>query len=112
MPRGWRQPQQCSRRQAGARAAWSRCHPAGFWVACRICQLAVMLARDMTTTGARAPVFSSAPGHWVVAVTVLGSGIAALDATVVNIALSTIGREFHTGVADLQWVISGYTLTL
>ncbi|HEY1699901.1 MAG TPA: MFS transporter [Trebonia sp.] len=55
---------------------------------------------------------SSAAGRWVVAVTVLGSGIAALDATVVNIALPTIGREFHTGVADLQWVISGYTLTL
>src|SRR5207248_2209972 len=37
---------------------------------------------------------------------------ASLDATVVNIALPTIGREFHTGIADLQWVITGYTLTL
>ena len=46
------------------------------------------------------------------AITVLGSGIAALDATVVNIALPTIGREFHTGVAALQWVMTGYTLTL
>jgi EmrB/QacA subfamily drug resistance transporter len=55
---------------------------------------------------------SSAPGRWVVSVTVLGSGMAALDATVVNIALPTIGREFHTGVGALQWVISGYTLTL
>jgi len=55
---------------------------------------------------------STAAGRWVVAVTVLGSGIAALDATVVNIALPTIGREFHTGVSALQWVISGYTLTL
>ena len=34
------------------------------------------------------------------------------DATVVNIALPTIGRDFHTGVAALQWVINGYTLTL
>jgi EmrB/QacA subfamily drug resistance transporter len=66
----------------------------------------------MTTTDAPTLLFSSAPGHWVVAVTVLGSGIAALDATVVNIALPTIGREFHTGVAALQWVMSGYTLTL
>jgi hypothetical protein len=39
--------------------------------------------------------YSSAPGRWVLAVTVLGSGIAALDATVVSIALPTIGRDFH-----------------
>jgi hypothetical protein len=39
----------------------------------------------------------------VLAVSVLGSGIAALDATVVNIALPTIGRDFGTGVAALQW---------
>ena len=71
-----------------------------------------MLARDMTTTDASALLFSSAPGRWVVAVTVLGSGIAALDATVVNIALPTIGREFHVGVGALQWVMSGNTLTL
>ena len=48
----------------------------------------------------------------MLAITVLGSGIAALDATVVSIALPTIGRDFHTSVSDLQWVISGYTLTL
>ena len=55
---------------------------------------------------------SSAPGRWVLAVTVLGSGIASMDATVVNIALPTIGRDFHTGVGALQWVMTGYTLTL
>jgi EmrB/QacA subfamily drug resistance transporter len=43
---------------------------------------------------------------------VLGSGIASLDATVVSIALPTIGRAFHTGVGTLQWVVSGYSLTL
>jgi len=45
----------------------------------------------------------------VLAVSVLGSGIAALDATVVNIALPVIGRDFRTGVAALQWVMNGYT---
>jgi EmrB/QacA subfamily drug resistance transporter len=55
---------------------------------------------------------SSAPGRWVLAIAVLGSGMAALDATVVNIALPVIGREFHTGVAGLQWVMNGYTLSL
>jgi EmrB/QacA subfamily drug resistance transporter len=66
----------------------------------------------MTTASVPALRYSTAAGRWVVAVTVLGSGIAALDATVVNIALPTIGREFHTGVAALQWVMTGYTLTL
>ena len=48
----------------------------------------------------------------MLAVSVLGSGIAALDATVVNIARPAIGRDFGTGVAALQWVMNGYTLTL
>jgi len=43
---------------------------------------------------------------------VLGSGIAAIDSTVVGIALPAIGRGFHTGVAPLQWVVTGYMLTL
>jgi EmrB/QacA subfamily drug resistance transporter len=48
----------------------------------------------------------------VIAATVLGSGIAALDATVVGIALPAIGRDFHATVASMQWVVDGYTLTL
>src|SRR5271155_3978639 len=51
-------------------------------------------------------------GRWVIAATVLGSGMAALDATVVGIALPAIGRDFHTGVTALQWVVDAYTLTL
>src|SRR5258707_13013448 len=66
----------------------------------------------MITVDAPALSYSSAQGRWVLAVTVLGSGIAALDATVVNIALPTIGREVHTAVGALQWVMNGYTLTL
>jgi EmrB/QacA subfamily drug resistance transporter len=66
----------------------------------------------MTAADAPALSYSSAPGRWVLAVTVLGSGVASLDATVVNIALPTIGRDFHAGVAALQWVMNGYTLTL
>src|SRR6202041_3417286 len=56
--------------------------------------------------------FASSRGRWVIAATVLGSGIAALDATVTGIALPTIGRAFHSGVGTLQWVVSGYSLTL
>lgn len=43
---------------------------------------------------------------------VLGSAMASIDATVVGVALPRIGREFHTGVAALQWVTNAYTLTL
>src|SRR5262245_63682469 len=50
--------------------------------------------------------------RWVLLATVLGSGIAFLDATVVNVALPTIGTELNTSVAGLQWVVNGYTLTL
>ena len=39
-------------------------------------------------------------------------GIAALDSTVVGIALPAIGRDFHASVAGMQWVIDGYTLPL
>jgi EmrB/QacA subfamily drug resistance transporter len=51
-------------------------------------------------------------GRWVIAACVLGSGIASLDATVVGIALPAVGRSFHVGVGTLQWVVTGYTLTL
>lgn len=56
--------------------------------------------------------YRSAQGRWVVAATVLGSGMASLDATVVGIALPRIGEGFHSGVSSLQWVVTAYTLTL
>jgi EmrB/QacA subfamily drug resistance transporter len=54
----------------------------------------------------------SSRGRWVIAATVLGSGMAAIDATVIGIALPTIGRAFHASLGTLQWVVTGYTLTL
>jgi len=56
--------------------------------------------------------FGTASGRWTILATVLGSGIAALDGTVVGIALPAIGRQFHADVASLQWVVTGYTLSL
>ena len=55
---------------------------------------------------------SSAAGRWIVLACVLGSGIAGIDATVVNIALPDIGRSLHVGFASLQWTVTAYTLTL
>ncbi|HTT51792.1 MAG TPA: MFS transporter [Streptosporangiaceae bacterium] len=54
----------------------------------------------------------TARGRWVVTATVLGSSMAFLDSTVVNVALPTIGRELHTSLAGLQWTVTAYTLTL
>ena len=51
-------------------------------------------------------------GRWVIAATVLGSSMALLDATVVNVALPTIGKDLHTSLAGLQWTVTAYTLTL
>jgi len=51
-------------------------------------------------------------GRWVLAAAVLGSSLALLDATVVNVALPTIGRDLHTSLAGLQWIVTAYTLTL
>lgn len=56
--------------------------------------------------------YSTAAGRWVIAATVLGSGMAAIDGTVVGIALPSIGRQFHAPLSTLQWVVTGYTLAL
>ncbi|MBF6243457.1 MFS transporter [Nocardia elegans] len=55
---------------------------------------------------------SSGSGRWVLLATVLGSGMAMLDATVVNVALPRIGEEFGASMAGLQWTVNAYTLTL
>jgi len=56
--------------------------------------------------------YGTPAARWVLVATVLGSGMAAIDATVVGIALPTIGREFHSSLGALQWVVTGYTLSL
>jgi EmrB/QacA subfamily drug resistance transporter len=53
-----------------------------------------------------------ARGRWVLFAAVLGSGIALIDGTVVNIALPTLGKALHADFGALQWTVNGYTLTL
>jgi EmrB/QacA subfamily drug resistance transporter len=50
--------------------------------------------------------------RWVLLATVLGSGMAFLDGTVVTIALPRIGAQLGDSPAGLQWVVNGYTLPL
>ena len=54
----------------------------------------------------------SAQGRWVLAAAVLGSGMAMLDGTVVNIALRNVGEDLGATVAQLQWVVNSYLLAL
>jgi EmrB/QacA subfamily drug resistance transporter len=65
-----------------------------------------------TAPTAAALAASSAQGRWVLVATVAGSGMAFLDATVVNVALPRIGEDLDATVAGLQWVLNGYLLVL
>ncbi|CAN5375116.1 MFS transporter [soil metagenome] len=56
--------------------------------------------------------FRSSRGRWILLASILGSGLAGIDATVVNVALPSIGRDFGVGFDSLQWTITAYTLTL
>jgi EmrB/QacA subfamily drug resistance transporter len=66
-------------------------------------------ATDAGTAGVR---MHTATGRFVLAAAVLGSGIAFLDSTVVNVALPTIGSDFGVGLSALQWVLDAYLVTL
>ncbi|GAA0578144.1 MFS transporter [Streptomyces crystallinus] len=54
----------------------------------------------------------TAKGRWVLFTTVLGSGMAMLDSTVVNVALPRIGADLDADMAVLQWTVNAYMLTL
>jgi EmrB/QacA subfamily drug resistance transporter len=48
----------------------------------------------------------------VLAVTILGSSMAFIDGTVVNVALPALQNAFHASIADVQWVVESYALIL
>jgi EmrB/QacA subfamily drug resistance transporter len=49
---------------------------------------------------------------WVLAVAVLGSTLAYIDESVVNVALPRIEADLHTTLASMQWVINAYALCM
>ena len=55
---------------------------------------------------------SSGSGRWIIAVTVAGSSMAFLDSTVLSIAMPDIGRDLGADTSSLQWVTTGYLLSL
>src|SRR6202789_3473707 len=55
---------------------------------------------------------SQAGGSAVLAVTVLGSSMAFVDGTVVNVALPALQNAFHASISDVQWLVESYALML
>ena len=51
-------------------------------------------------------------GPWILAVTILGSSMAFIDGTVVNVALPVLQNALHATMAQVQWVIESYALFL
>src|SRR5271163_3643478 len=49
---------------------------------------------------------------WILVATILGSSMAFIDSTVVNVALPAIQTNFHATVVDVQWVVESYGLFL
>jgi EmrB/QacA subfamily drug resistance transporter len=50
---------------------------------------------------------------WRISIVVmLGAIMSILDTTIVNVALDTLGRELHSTIANIQWVVTGYLLSL
>src|SRR3954454_20422609 len=56
--------------------------------------------------------FGTARARWVLAATALGSGMAFLDGTVVNVALPAMAEDLNAEMSGLQWIVNGYMLLL
>src|SRR5246500_4238382 len=50
---------------------------------------------------------------WVISgVVIVGMIMSILDSTIVNVALNTLGRDLHSPISQVQWVVTGYLLAL
>ncbi|MFE2164978.1 MFS transporter [Streptomyces sp. NPDC059447] len=67
---------------------------------------------DSPAPGVPGVAIASARGRWILLTTVLGSSMALLDSTVVNVALPRIGEDLGADLAVLQWTVNAYLLTL
>src|SRR5215510_5840378 len=55
---------------------------------------------------------SSRAAPWILAAMILGSSLAFIDSSVVNLALPALQSNFNATVADVQWVVEAYALLL
>jgi EmrB/QacA subfamily drug resistance transporter len=66
----------------------------------------------VTTAPTAVPVAPVDRRRWILIATIIGSSMTFVDGTVVNIALPTIGRDLHAGLAAQQWVMLSYSLAV
>jgi EmrB/QacA subfamily drug resistance transporter len=73
----------------------------------------------MSSPTASEPAFSPAASDrieshvWRIAgVVILGMIMSILDTTIVNVALRTLGHDLHSSISQIQWVVTGYLLSL
>src|SRR6201996_6987637 len=90
-------------------AFWrSACLPPG---TSAVFMAATPLSKPMASTEAQPEAARSSSDLWKVSsVAVLGAFISQMDATVVNVSLSSLALELHTSLSSIQWVTSGYLL--
>jgi EmrB/QacA subfamily drug resistance transporter len=74
------------------------------------CDEGVLLARSRAVASGRTTPDRS--GGWVLAATILGSSLAFIDGTAVNVVLPVLQRELGASAADVQWVVELYGLFL
>src|SRR5713226_7368579 len=67
------------------------------------CDAVIQSAADGIPCGADAK-------PWILAATILGSSMAFIDSTVVNVALPALQASFHATVVGVQWVVESYGL--
>src|SRR4051812_47420922 len=51
-------------------------------------------------------------GGWIISTTILGSSMAFIDGTVVNVALPALQSALHATISEVQWVVEAYALLL
>src|ERR1700760_1007684 len=75
--------------------------------------------KDMSNTSTDASAHGPAasdkiePYVWKIAgVVILGMIMSILDTTIVNVALRTLGHDLHSSISQIQWVVTGYLLSL
>jgi EmrB/QacA subfamily drug resistance transporter len=67
---------------------------------------------NVPVPGSRSTVTDTSARNWrILAIVLVGSFMAVLDTTIVNVALPSIGQGAHAASDALEWVVSGYALT-
>ena len=68
--------------------------------------------KGVIATAADCPKRQTATGRWVLATTILGSSVAFIDGTVVNVALPALQEDLGATAPQVQWVVEAYALFL